>query len=120
MNRNLLHHALLACALVFAVSMQAHAAGPYAFLKVTSTAADKCVVSASNYAPLVGEYDVVPDAYGGAAGCLVDVSGVPVGANSITAAAKSNLWGVLGVAVPFSYTRPDPASLLLGPIQLVK
>ncbi len=97
-------------------------AAPFAVGHVPSTAADKCVIAFPSGAAAV-ESDVVVDAARGLPAngnrvCIVDVASAAVGSNSLTMQLKSNLWGVLGVAVPFSFTRPDPASLVLDGIQL--
>lgn len=89
-------------------------AAPFVFVKVTSTAANKCVLTGA----LSGEYTVVDAAHEGQRGCKIDAAGVPVGANTLTAAAKSDLWGVLGVAVPFSFERPSSSGLTVELIQL--
>lgn len=38
--------------------------------------------------------------------CLVNVSGVPEGANVVTAAPYDEIWGVIGTSVSFPFTRP--------------
>lgn len=90
-------------------------AAPFVFVKVTSTAADKCVLTGA----LSGEYAVTDAAHEGQRGCKIDAAGAPVGTNTLTAAAKSDLWGVLGVAAPFSFTRPNSSGLTVELIQLV-
>lgn len=89
-------------------------AAPFIFVKVTSTAANKCVLTGS----LAGEYAVTDAAHEGQRGCKIDAAGVAVGTNNLTAAAKSDLWGVLGVAVPFSFERPSSSALTVELILL--
>lgn len=98
-------------------------AAPFAVGGVPTTAADKCVVTGATHAALNGEFDVVVDAVNGnpANGnrvCKIDLSAVPAGTNTLSIALKSNLWGQLGAAVPFSFERPTSASLVVDGIQL--
>lgn len=94
-------------------------AAPFVFAKVTSPAATKCTVTGASHAALNGDYPITDTAYSGQRGCLIDVGSVPTGDNSLSIAARSEVWGVLGVAVPFSFNRPSSASLGVELIQLV-
>lgn len=110
--------ALLAFAAFALIVYGANAqAAPFAFCKASSPAANKCVVT--GHATLNGEYPIVDAAYSGQRGALIDVAGVPTGVNNLSVTLKSDLWGVLGVAVPFSFTRPTSADLTVELIQLV-
>jgi hypothetical protein len=104
---------LTLCALTMALTV-ANAA-PFVFVKVSSAAANKCVLAGA----LSGEYAVTDAAHEGQRGCKIDAAGAPVGENTLTAAAKSDLWGVLGAPVPFSFTRPSSSGLTVELIQLV-
>jgi hypothetical protein len=103
---------------MLSLAPQAHAAGPYVFCEVTSPAADACVVT--GHPTLNGEYPISNAVHQGRRGALIDAAGVPSGLNGLSVAAKSNLWGVLGVAVPFSFSRPTSADLTPAVIELIR
>jgi len=103
--------------LMLSLAPQAQAA-PFVFCKASSPAADKCVIA--GHPTLNGEYPVIDAAHAGQRGAVIDVAGVPTGANNLTAALKSDLWGVLGVAVPFSFSRPTSADLTPQVLELIR
>ena len=113
----------ISCLVALMVAFAAHAA-PFAVGCVSSTAADKYVVTGATHAPLNGEFSLVTDAVNcpaaGARAAKIDLSAVPEGNNVLNIALKSDLWGVLGAPVPFSFNRPSSASLVVDGIQLVK
>lgn len=127
MNERIFKAAGITVFAIFALAMlffnQPAKAAPFAVGGVPTTAADKCVVTGATHAALNGEFDVVVDAVNGnpANGnrvCKIDLSAVPAGTNTLSIALKSNLWGQLGAAVPFSFERPTSASLVVDGIQL--
>jgi len=115
---------IVLAAVLFAVSGLASAAGPFVVVDVPSAAADRCLIANPSTAPAV-EYTVAVDAaYGNPANgnriCKLDVASAAVGDTTITVQLKSDLWGVMGSPVPFSFTRPSPGSLAPAGIALKK
>ena len=114
---------LALCAATFALTANA---APFAVgcVPASASAADKYVVSNATHAPLNGEFAITANPtycpVAGTRAVVIDVSGVPEGANTLSVALKSDLWGVLGAPVPFSFNRPSSASLVVDGIQLVK
>lgn len=108
---------LTLCALVV-WGLTAHA-GTNLLVKISSAAVDSCRVTASSHAALVGTtYPITATAFNGQRGCAVDVSSVPAGAFNISVAPYSSTWGVLGVASPFSSTRPTSNTETVESFQL--
>lgn len=108
-------HLLLTFFLALCVSL-AHAA-PFAVGDVPSADADKCLIAFPSTATPVEVAVTVDATYGlpanGNRVCMVDVGSAVVGANTVSMALKSNLWGVLGVATPFAFTRPAAAAVVI-------
>ena len=101
--------ALCACALLLGPSpARAQAATVYAVGDASATT-DTCRTSLNGAAPV--DVPVVVDNVRGIAAngyrvCLLNVSGVPEGANVVSMAPYDSIWGVTGASVQLPFTRP--------------
>lgn len=115
---------LLACVVAVMLVPRPAFAAPFVIVDVPSAAADKCSVAMPSTAPAVDMDVTVDAAYGVPANgnrvCKIDAASAPTGDTTLTVALKSDLWGVMGSPVPFTFTRPSSASLVPGSIGLKK
>lgn len=107
----------LALVAALAIAASGARAAPFAVGQVASADATTCVIAFPSTAAAVETPVVVDATYGlpanGNRVCKVDVSSAAVGANTLTMGLKSTLWGVLGAATPFAFTRPDAAVVVI-------
>lgn len=105
---------LVVTLLAFAGAAQA---APFAVAQIASADVTSCTVAFPSTAAAVDVPVTVDTTYGlpanGNRVCKVDVGSAAVGPNTLSLGLKSSIWGVLGAASPFSFTRPSAATVVI-------
>lgn len=108
---------IAAVTLLCAVSAQAAKAGPFLVADVDANA-DTCLYTAPASTTAVPSPVVVDNVRGVTANnfriCKVDLSGVPVGSDTVSLAVQSTLWGVTSASAPFTFVRPSVPAVPAG------